>query len=354
MDPSTREKATRRPPARPILRSWLARATLILCGWLVATLAALPSRAAEPAASPSPHCGFDAERRLFVSEAMPALELPIPEGCDYLGRLEFPIKDQAWSDRHLFARADGRRIERLVVLQFEGFLPEIEGRYGFSIPRSDQVAGSHYRFSPERIELGGYGYVHDTWAFDHRANAAENPGLESERTLRHLESEGWELADELIMSRFVREVGDARRKGADPLLPGAAGGGGPLAGRVPRRRVPFGDLRPALRAGHPGVARALRAARGRRAAPRRAPRLGGVASCSEDGRGGEPRLYEATRLRYRDIACQTSARASRSLCPAPGGASASRRPWATGMIRSALPWTTRVGKVSSPARESES
>lgn len=141
------------------------------------------------------------------------MRLTIPTEFRPLGRLEFALEDTAWVDRHLFAVVDGTSIQRLIILQFEGFLDGVDGAYSFAVPPAEQVAGSNYRFSPSPVRLGASDWVHNTWAFDHRASAEENPGRESDRTLELLAELGLRLEAELIMSRFVRAVGeDARRE----------------------------------------------------------------------------------------------------------------------------------------------
>jgi hypothetical protein len=166
----------------------------------------------DPAAQP-PACVFDSATRLLTCHAEPAVRLPIPGGFRFLGGLVFDLGEKARVDRRLLARVEGDRVEALLVLQFEGFLPGVEGRYAFSIPPADQLAGSNYRFSPEPVGLGGQRWVHNTWAFDNAAAARENPGYESDRTIRFLADQGLELPSQLIMSRFVRAVGeDARRE----------------------------------------------------------------------------------------------------------------------------------------------
>ena len=71
--------------------------------------------------------------------------------------------------------------------------------------------GSNYRFTPEPVQLGEHRYVHNTWAFDQRVSAHENPGHESDRLLRYLEGRGLDFDDAWIMSRFVRAVGPDSR-----------------------------------------------------------------------------------------------------------------------------------------------
>lgn len=155
---------------------------------------------------------FDTVSRRFTSTASPRLALAVPERYVYLGRLGFPLKEVAWVDRHLFAELEGRSVRSLLVLQFEGFLEGAESRYRFGIPSGADVAGGDFRFSPERVDLGGHHFVHNTWAFDWRASAASRPGFESDRTLRFLEGRGLEMEDGWMMSRFVREVGPEQRQ----------------------------------------------------------------------------------------------------------------------------------------------
>lgn len=47
---------------------------------------------------------------------------------------------------------------------------------------------------------------------DRGESAREEPGKESDRTLRLLDSLGYRIDDELIMARYVRAVGPERRK----------------------------------------------------------------------------------------------------------------------------------------------
>jgi len=184
-----------------------APAVLVLLSLAGAAGAAGPGRPVGAAADRR----FDPESRVFRSTATPPLRLRVPPGFDYLGRLEFPLKGVAWVDRHLFADREGGRARRLIVLQFEGFLDGVDGAYRFRIPRGEGISGGNYRFSPEPVRLGGQEYVHNTWAFDQEKNAAEEPGAESYRTLRFLRERGVVLDAELIISRFVRAVGDDAR-----------------------------------------------------------------------------------------------------------------------------------------------
>lgn len=152
---------------------------------------------------------------LFVSEADPAMRVRIAPGFDYLGQDNFllGVAGTHAVERHHWVRANERNeVRALITFQFESILPGVEGQYQFTIPPARSIAGGNYRFSPERVRLGSHDYVHNTWAFDTRKSAAENPGKESAQTLALLARHGYTIDAGLIMSRYVREVGADRRK----------------------------------------------------------------------------------------------------------------------------------------------
>ena len=147
--------------------------------------------------------------QVFHSPALPKISIRVSEGIEYAGVSRFRLGEKAAVERYHFVDARDGRIRRMVILQLEGFLEGAEGRYNYRIPKT-LASGSH-RFSPEKISLGANQYIHNTWAFNWSDSVRNNPGAEADQTRRFLESSGWEVPDEWIMSRFVRAVGDARR-----------------------------------------------------------------------------------------------------------------------------------------------
>ena len=150
------------------------------------------------------------EDGVFISEAVPPLRMIVDEAFEYIGYSQFILKDIAHVDRHLFVSTRGSVINKMIVLQFEGFLDHVDDTYRGGIPTS-QLAGGDYRYTDHFVRLGDAEYVHNTWAFDHASNARDNPGAESAKMLDFLEGRGLRLADELIMSRYMRVVGADRR-----------------------------------------------------------------------------------------------------------------------------------------------
>lgn len=150
------------------------------------------------------------EDGVFISEATPPLKMQVDEAFEYVGSIQFILKDTAVVDRHHFVATRGSSVKRMIVLQFEGFLDGVENIYRGGIPTAE-LEGSNYRFTDQFVPLGDQDYIHNTWAFDLTANAAENPGAESEQTLEFLKEAGYRLEDGWIMSRYMRVVGLDRR-----------------------------------------------------------------------------------------------------------------------------------------------
>ena len=99
----------------------------------------------------------------------PNLGLKIPPGYRYAGRTEIPLDDRALAIRQHLVALEDKRVQGLVIVQYERLLDGVDGEYRFEI--AEPLAGSRWRKSPERIPLAGYEFVHHTWAFDNAESA---------------------------------------------------------------------------------------------------------------------------------------------------------------------------------------
>ncbi|MEJ2759673.1 MAG: hypothetical protein P8046_14430, partial [Anaerolineales bacterium] len=61
------------------------------------------------------------------------------------------------------------------------------------------------------MTLCGVDWQQNPYFFDNAENIRNDPGTESDHTTRYLQEKGIRLEDELMMSRFARIVGVARR-----------------------------------------------------------------------------------------------------------------------------------------------
>lgn len=144
----------------------------------------------QPATPPSPR---HVEDGILVSTCLPPLRLRPDPGFKYLGGHPFRIRDVAAGERHVFVDAEGSRIRRLLLLQFEGFLDGVDHTYNYRITNP--------------VALGGETYHQNVYLFSANGDLAP----EGIATKAFLEGHGLVWPDEQMMPRFVRVVDTARR-----------------------------------------------------------------------------------------------------------------------------------------------
>jgi len=162
------------------------------------------------ACTPAPLRSFD--NGLLLSRATPAMSVRIASKFEYLGPETFLLGETHEAERHHFVKRDANEVTGLLVFQFERILDGVPGKYEFNIPPEESIVGSNYRFALQPVPLGSHDYVHNTWAFNIRESARDNPGKESDRTLRMLDNLGYSIDDGLIMARYVLAVGEDQRR----------------------------------------------------------------------------------------------------------------------------------------------
>jgi hypothetical protein len=148
----------------------------------------------------SPSMMRTVEDNVLVSTAVPALKLKVDGRMEYVGRLQFVLYNIAEADIFVFAEGDeGRRLKRWLVVQFEGFLDGNSHTYNYAMPA--------------RIALGSHEYMVDDYADNLNRMMAEEPAdSDGAHVAALLRKEGYTLPEDAIWSRFVRAIGEARRK----------------------------------------------------------------------------------------------------------------------------------------------
>ena len=174
--------------------SWTSSLTLLVTS---GALCLLPVHVgtANPAHSSSPQ--RYATKNTLVSESLPQIRVRVDDSFRYVGRFDFEIRDVAAGERFIFAHTQDRKVMRLFIAQFEGFLPGIDDFY-------------QYNFA-EAGEMGGHRFRQNTYAYSNQAARLENPSDEAVLTAAFLRERGLELEDELMMSRFIT-VPDAEKR----------------------------------------------------------------------------------------------------------------------------------------------
>jgi hypothetical protein len=147
-------------------------------------------------------CGRPAEGRsyadgVFTSASLPPLRMRVGPPWRYLGAHPTRIRDLAGGERHVFVQTEGDEASRLLILQFEGYLPGIPHRYNYRMTNP--------------VRLGGETYNHNTFFYGVAASARGNPGAEVDSTRAFLRRHRLRWPDGQMTSRFVRTVDPDRR-----------------------------------------------------------------------------------------------------------------------------------------------
>lgn len=167
---------------------------IVIGVWLFACSSA--SSIANTSASENPN-QFMADG-VLISRENPSIAIDVADEFEFVGRHSFTIREVAAGERFVFAQANGSTITKLLIVQFEGFLPGIDDLYRYDLTRSPVVAGYPFRSN-------GY-------AFNIVQAIAANPKSESAATHPFLESKGFSVPDELLMWRSLTVADEVRRK----------------------------------------------------------------------------------------------------------------------------------------------
>jgi hypothetical protein len=134
-------------------------------------------------------------KNVITSAADPAIAIKVDKDLKYLGSFAFTIKNVAGGERHIWVQADrNKRVQRMFILQFEGYFPDSPHRYNYS-PRNVTHLGAN--------DYNSNGFLYDDAEY-HR----EHPGNEAEGTRKFLEARGYKLDAEQLLYRFYRSLPD--------------------------------------------------------------------------------------------------------------------------------------------------
>lgn len=135
---------------------------------------------------------------ILISRGDPSLAIDVADEFEFVGRHPFTIRKVAAGERFVFVQAEDRQIRKILMVQFEGFLPGVDDLYRYDLSGKPVVANYPFRSN-------GY-------AFNIVESIAANPKSESAATYPFLESKGYSVPDELMMWRSLTVVDEARRK----------------------------------------------------------------------------------------------------------------------------------------------
>ena len=135
---------------------------------------------------------------VLISREDPSLAIDVADEFKFVGRHPFTIRDVAAGERFVFVQAEDHQVKKLLMIQFEGFLPGVDDFYRYDLSGKPVVANYPFRSN-------GY-------AFNIVEAIIANPKSESAATYPFLESKGYSVPDELMMWRSLTVADEARKK----------------------------------------------------------------------------------------------------------------------------------------------
>jgi hypothetical protein len=139
------------------------------------------------------------KRQVLTSTYLPSVRVRFDKKFKYIGSQQFILYGRAQAEQHFFVDADKqRRIKRMYMVQFEGYLPNVNATYDYPATKTVRLAGQSYLVNAETIP-------------NVPAVLKENPQSDVNRAASFLESKGYRITKSIMFQRFVRLVGEAKR-----------------------------------------------------------------------------------------------------------------------------------------------
>lgn len=139
------------------------------------------------------------KNRILTSTSLPAVRIKFDKAFKYVGAQRFVLYDRAQVEQHFFVEADKRRrIKRMYMVQFEGYLPGINATYDYPLTKTVKLGGQTYLVNSESIP-------------DVPAALKQNLESDAAHAASFLESKGYVISESILFQRFVRLVDEAKR-----------------------------------------------------------------------------------------------------------------------------------------------
>jgi hypothetical protein len=163
------------------------------------------------------------KRQVLTSTHLPSIRIRFDRRFKYLGSQKFILYDRAQVEQHFFVDAGNqRRIERMYMVQFEGYLPNVNAAYDYPLTKT--------------VNLGGQTYVVNAESIPSVSAALEqNPQSDVARAASFLESKGYRVSESIRFQRFVRLVDQAKRNEFILLYVEETGAGGSVENEKARQ-----------------------------------------------------------------------------------------------------------------------
>jgi len=139
------------------------------------------------------------KRQVLTSTSLPPIRIKFDKAFKYVGSQSFILYDRSQVEQHFFVDSDKqKRIKRMYMMQFEGYLPNIKATYDYPLTKTVILGGQTYIVNAEGIP-------------NVPAALKQNPQSDVARAASFLDSKGYRISESIMFQRFVRLVDDAKR-----------------------------------------------------------------------------------------------------------------------------------------------
>jgi hypothetical protein len=172
-----------------LLLAFAGASTLLLSGFALAQ---------SPAATESDQVRR-VKNQVLTSTYLPVIRIRFDKSFKYVGSQKFILYDNANVEQHFFVDADNQKhIKRMAMVQFEGYLPNINATYDYPVTKTVNLGGQTYILNAESIP-----YL--------SAMLKQNPQSDAARAASFLDSKGFRIGKSIMFQRFVRLVDETKR-----------------------------------------------------------------------------------------------------------------------------------------------
>ena len=137
--------------------------------------------------------------QVLTSTELPSIRIRFDRRFKYVGSQKFILYDRAQVEQVFFVDADdNKRVKRMYMLQFEGYLPNVDAAYDY--------------LSAKTVDLGGQTYIVNTETISNVPAALnQNPQSDVARAGSFLDGKGYRISESIMFQRFVRLLDKAKR-----------------------------------------------------------------------------------------------------------------------------------------------
>jgi len=137
--------------------------------------------------------------QVLTSTSLPSIRLKFDKHFKYAGTQKFVLYGRSQAEQFFFVDADKNgQIRRMYMVQFEGYLPNINATYDYAVT--------------ETVTLHGQTYIANSDSVPNVSDLLkQEPESDAARAVAFLTNQGFHLPESLQYRRFVRLVDAAKR-----------------------------------------------------------------------------------------------------------------------------------------------